>query len=209
MKRVILIITAVVATSGIYAQSEEYREHFTIGLRIGGNLSNVYDSDGEEFDADAKLGFAGGAFIGIPISEQIGIQAEVLVSQKGFVANGQVLGSQYSLKRTTTFLDIPLMLAIKPAEAFTIFVGPQFSYLMHRRDKFESAFVNTELETEFENENFRKNILGAVVGFDINVQQIVFGIRAGIDLQKNNGDGNSDTPRYKNTWVQATVGFRL
>lgn len=209
MKRVILIITTVVTTSGIYAQSEEYREHFTLGLRIGGNLSNVYDSDGEEFDADAKLGFAGGAFIGIPISKQIGIQAEVLVSQKGFIANGQVLGSEYSLKRTTTFLDIPLMLSIKPAEVFTIFVGPQFSYLMNRKDKFESAFVNTELETEFENENFRKNILGAVVGFDINVQQIVFGIRAGIDLQKNNGDGNSDTPRYKNTWVQATVGFRL
>lgn len=209
MKRVILIITTLVATTGIYAQSEDYRERFTIGLRAGANLSNVYDSDGEEFDADAKLGFAGGAFIGIPISQQIGIQAEVLVSQKGFVANGQVLGSQYSLTRTTTFLDIPLMLAIKPAEAFTIFVGPQFSYLMNRKDKFESALVNTEQETEFENENFRKNILGAVVGFDINVQQIVIGMRAGLDLQTNNGDGDSSTPRYKNTWVQATVGFRF
>lgn len=39
------------------------REIFTIGARVGANLSNVWDSEDQDFHADPKLGFAG-AFLG-------------------------------------------------------------------------------------------------------------------------------------------------
>jgi hypothetical protein len=43
----------------------------------------------------------------------------------------------------------------------------------------------------------------------VNLDHTVIGARAGWDLSNNNGNGTSSTPRYKNAWVQATVGYRF
>lgn len=185
------------------------RGQFNMGLKAGGNYSNVYDERGDDFQADSKFGFAGGLFFNIPIGKVAGFQPEFLFSQKGFRAEGSLLGSNYGLTRTTNFVDIPLMLAIKPISALTIVAGPQFSYLLSRKDEFKSALGTVEQITEFENENIRKNILGFIAGLDVNVNALVIGARVGWDLSQNNGDGTSQTPRYKNTWVQATLGYRF
>jgi hypothetical protein len=187
----------------------DYREHTMWGVKAGTNYSNVYDSQGESFDADGKFGFAAGAFISIPIGKYLGIQPEVLYSQKGFRATGQLLGSSYKFTRTTSYIDVPLYIAFKPSEFVTILAGPQYSYLLTQKDVFTNALASTEQETEFKNDNIRRNTLCVAGGFDLNLKHIVVGGRAGWDLQNNNGDGSSTTPRYKNTWIQGTVGFRL
>jgi hypothetical protein len=51
--------------------------------------------------------------------------------------------------------------------------------------------------------------MGLVGGVDFNVNNLVLGLRAAWDIKKNEGDGNSSTPRYKNMLFQATVGFRF
>ena len=204
----IMAIALTFITVNGYAQDDD-REKIHIGAKIGMNYANVYDSQGEEFDADPKLGLAAGAFLSIPIGTYFGIQPELMFSQKGFEATGSVLGAEYKFTRTTNYLDIPIYLALKPSSFLTIVAGPQFSYLMSRKDKFESSFLNTEQEDEFENEDIRKNTLGASLGLDININHFVIGARAAWDLQDNKGDGTSSTPRYKNTWLQATVGFRF
>lgn len=204
----IMAIALTFITINVNAQDDD-REKIHIGAKIGMNYANVYDSQGEEFDADPKLGLAAGAFLSIPIGTYFGIQPELMFSQKGFKATGSVLGAEYKFTRTTNYLDIPIYLALKPSSFLTIVAGPQFSYLMSRKDKFESSFLNTEQEDEFENENIRKNTLGASFGLDININHFVIGARAAWDLQDNKGDGTSSTPRYKNTWLQATVGLRF
>ena len=204
----IMAIALTFITVNGYAQDDD-REKIHIGAKIGMNYANVYDSQGEEFDADPKLGLAAGAFLSIPIGTYFGIQPELMFSQKGFEATGSVLGAEYKFTRTTNYLDIPIYLALKPSSFLTIVAGPQFSYLMSRKDKFESSFLNTEQEDEFENEDIRKNTLGASLGLDININHFLIGARAAWDLQDNKGDGTSSTPRYKNTWLQATVGFRF
>lgn len=193
----------------VVAQDGDSRSQFQVGIKAGANYANVYDSEGEDFRADGKLGFAGGVFVSIPIGNLFGIQPEILFSQKGFKAEGTLLGTNYGLTRTTSFIDVPLYLAVKPLPAVTILAGPQFSYLMKRKDEFNTAIGTAEQIEEFKNDNIRKNILGAALGVDINVSQLVVGARAGWDLSTNNGDGTSQTPRYKNAWVQATIGFRF
>jgi hypothetical protein len=196
-------------SSQVIAQEDEYRERISGGLKAGLNLSNVYDSEGEDFQADAKLGFAGGAFLSIPIGKYLGVQPEILISQKGFQGSGRLLGSPYDFSRTTTFIDVPLMFAFKPLSIFTIVLGPQYSYLIHQKDVFSSAITTAAQETEFKNDNIRKNILCGILGVDFTVNHVVIGLRAGADFQKNNGSGTTTTPRYKNVWYQATIGFRL
>jgi hypothetical protein len=212
MKKIILTIAAVtslITNSKAQDNETDFREKFTFGLKAGLNYSNVYDSQGEEFRADPKFGLAAGVFVAIPIGKYFGVQPEALVSQKGFRATGRILGNTYKFTRTTTYLDVPLFFALKPSEFITILAGPQYSYLLKQSDVFANASTSIEQETEFVNDNIRKNIFGLAVGVDINLKHIVLGARAGWDVTNNNGDGTSTTPRYKNAWYQATIGYRF
>lgn len=188
---------------------DDRREKIEFGAKAGVNFSNVWDDRDEQFRADAKLGFAGGVFVGIPIGKFVGIQPEILLSQKGFKGSGMLLGTPYSFTRTTLFLDVPLQLQLKPANFITFLVGPQFSYLINKKDKYSFGSNSTEQQEDFDNEDVRKNILGFVAGFDIIYENFLFSGRAALDFQTNRGDGSSTTPRYKNQWLQFTVGFKL
>lgn len=181
----------------------------SIGVKAGANLSNVYDSSSEDFQADSKLGLAVGAFLSIPIGSFLGVQPELLFSQRGIRGSGTILFSDYTFVRTANYIDVPLLLAIKPIPQLTLLVGPQYSYLLSQRYEFNNEFINIDQQEEFENENIRKNIMCITGGFDVNLNNLVLGARAGWDLLDNNGDGTSSTPRYKNMWAQATIGYRF
>jgi hypothetical protein len=208
MKRMILIlISATFITSNIVAQDD--RSKISIGVKAGANYSNVYDSDGDEFNADSKIGFAGGVFVAIPIGHFLGFQPELLFSQKGYNSNGSVLGIDYELSRTSNYIDVPLLLAIKPSSSITILAGPQYSYLIKQTDVFKNPISDMTVEEEFDNENIRKNTMGLVGGLDVNIDDFVIGARVAWDLFDNNGDGTSTTPQYKNVIGQITLGYRF
>ncbi len=211
MKNFIFIAVLVVAftTNNIAQNTTDNREKFQIGLKAGANYSNVYDEAGEEFRADAKVGFAGGFFMELPFGKYFGIQPECLYSQKGFKAEGKFLNSKYHFTRTTTYLDIPLQVAFKPSEFITLLAGPQLSYLISQKDVFISTPNSYEQEQQFKNDNLRKNVWGVVGGFDINIKHITIGARAAWDLQNNRGDGTTFTPRYKNVWFQGTIAYKF
>jgi hypothetical protein len=212
MKKIILITLAFVLTAITSIGQESNinkgdKLHF--GLKIGGNISNIYDSKGEEFKADPKIGLAVGVFASIPLGQFLGVHPELLFSQKGFKATGTLLGIAYNFARTTNYIDIPLLVEIKPIQQLTILVGPQYSYLMKQHDTFDAGSLSIEQETEFKNDNIRKNIFCITGGFDFNLNNFILGTRAGWDITNNNGDGTSTNPRYKNVWYQATVGLRF
>jgi hypothetical protein len=211
MKKTLLIFASITISACAIAQENktDFRDQLTFGLKAGVNYSNVYDSEGEEFRASPKFGIAAGMFLAIPFGKYFGIQPEVLFSQKGFQATGKILGNSYNFTRTTDYLDVPLFFTLKPGEFFTVLAGPQYSYLMRQTDVFANATTSIEQEKEFVNDNPLKNTLSLVGGIDINLKHIVLGARAGWDVTNNNGDGTSSTPRYKNAWYQATVGYRF
>ena len=214
MKKAILMIAMVtLAVTSSYSQTvslvTDNREKLFFGLKIGTNLSNVYEAQGENFVADNKFGIAAGGFVSIPIGTYFGIQPEVLFSQKGYKSSGTFLGSSYSMTRTTDHLDIPILVAFKPIEYVTILFGPQYSYLLKQKDDFTGGSITSTQEQIYTNDNIRKNTFSLTGGADLNVDHLVIGLRAGWDVQNNNGDGTSTTPRYKNMWYQATIGFRF
>ena len=214
MKNTILTMAMVtLAAANSYSQSEtptaDKREQLHFGLKAGANYSNVYDSKGEDFVADAKFGLVGGAFISIPFGKYFGIQPEVLFSQKGYKAMGTFLGSTYSMTRTTDYIDVPLLLVFKPIENISIVFGPQYSYLLKQKDAFTGGTISSTQEQIYTNDNIRKNTFCLTGGLDLNMNHIILGLRTGWDMKNNNGDGTSTTPRYKNVWYQATLGFRF
>ncbi|MDP2176659.1 MAG: porin family protein [Bacteroidota bacterium] len=209
MTKLALILLCVLTSTTTNAQSSDTRENFSFGFKGGINRSNVWDEQGQDFRADAKTGLAAGLFIGIPIGATLGFQPELMLSQKGFRGSGTLLGTGYSLTRTSNFIDIPLQLQIKPVEALTILVGPQYSYLISQKDVYTFGANSTQQLQEFNNDNVRKNILGFVIGADINIKHLVVSGRLAWDIMKNNGDGTTTTPRYKNQLVQLTLGYKI
>jgi len=219
MKKTILtVFTAIAMATGLKAQEmvdarngssdTDTRSNFVLGAKLGANLSNVYDSEGEDFVADTKLGFVAGGFVTIPLGKLFALQPEVLYSQKGFKGEGTLLGSPYSYERTTDYLDVPIFFAVRPIEYLSIMAGPQFSYLLQEKNEFKGA-ISASQEEEFNNDNIRKNTLALIFGADVNISKIVIGARAGWDLRENKGDGTSETPRYKNYWYQLTLGYKF
>jgi hypothetical protein len=211
MKKVILMIAFVtISVTNSNAQSTaDNRDVVSFGFKAGTNYSNVYDEQGNDFVADSKFGLAVGGFVTIPFGKFIGIQPEILFSQKGFKSSGTYLGSTYSMTRTTDFIDVPVLFAVKPIGQLTLLFGPQFSYLLKQKDEFTGGNISSTQQQEFDNEDITKNIMALTGGADINVDSFVLGMRAGWDIKTNEGDGNSSTPRYKNMWYQATVGYRF
>ncbi|MFY7741921.1 MAG: porin family protein [Flavobacterium sp.] len=213
MKNAIIMIAMLAfSTAVVKAQSTDsidHRNKFAFGIKAGVNLSNVYDEEGEDFVADDRYGWVAGAFGTIPFGKLFGLQPEILYSQKGFKSSGTFLGATYELSRKTEFIDLPFFVAIKPIEYVTILVGPQFSFLLKQTDEFKSNNLTSTQIEEFDNSNLLKNIIGLSAGADINLDHFVIGVRFGGDLKKNDGDGNSSTPRYKNMWYQATVGYKF
>lgn len=208
-KNLLMLSALFILTSASIAQTSDVNKRISIGLKVGANVSNVYDSEGAEFDADAKLGLAVGGFLQIPIGTFLGFHPEILFSQKGYQGSGSVLGSDYNYTRTTNYIDVPLLFALKATPNVTFLVGPQYSYLISQKYLLHTAVTDIEQNEQFENDNLLKNTLCATGGFDINLNNIVVGARAGWDILKNEGDGTSTTPRYKNMWYQATIGYRF
>jgi hypothetical protein len=209
MKKIFMLmvaITLMATTLNAQDNSLDLRDKLQLGLKAGANFSNIYDSKDQEFNADFKVGFAAGAFLAIPIGKYIGIQPEVLFSQKGYKSSGTFLTVAYEFTHTTNYIDVPLLFTIKPSAFITLLAGPQYSFLIKQKDVFKSGGVTVNQEQEFDND---RSVLCFLGGIDINLNKIVLGARAGWDLQNNNGDGTSTNPRYKNVWYQATLGFRF
>ena len=210
----ILILSTLISFLGVHSGFSQrsvsrYWEGFKIGLKAGANFSNVYDTQGDQFAADGKLGFAGGVFLEVPLSDYLGIRPEILYSQKGFKATGQYLSVPYTFTRSSDYIDVPVLITLKPVPMFSINVGPQFSFLTKQTDVFSSTILTTEQQQSFSNDNYRKNLMSLTAGVALDFGKVVLDVRANYDLQRNNGDGTSTTPRYKNAWYQATLGFRI
>lgn len=178
------------------------REELKVGIKAGMNYSNVYSESGDDFVADGKAGFAGGVFVSIPLSQLVGIQPELMYSQKGF--KGDVLGVDY--KATFNYLDLPVHLQIKPTENISILAGPQFSYLLS--SKYELGSLSASNENDLEDDNNRATI-GLSAGVDFTIENFLISARGSWDLSKMNKDNNTSDINYKNQLFQVTLGYRF
>lgn len=206
---VAMLLLLPITLSAKKIDNKDFSKKLSFGLKAGANLSNVFDTKGDDFQADTKLGFAGGLFLSIPFTRIIGLQPEILFSQKGYRGSGSVLGSEYSFRRSTNYIDVPILFAVKPCSFVTLLVGPQYSFLLSQKYTFKSDLINISQQEQFDNENLRRNTLSIAAGVDVNLNSFVISARGGWDLLSNKGDGLSSTPRYKNMWYQATVGYRF
>ena len=201
-----LCLQDVRAQEEVETTSQEAKKKVVAGIRAGIVNSNVYDRQGEEFVADGKTGLSAGGYLALPLGSLLGVQPEVILMQKGFEGAGKTGGEQYYINRTTTNLDIPLQLMIKPFKWFTFLIGPQYSFILNQKDNY--TYANSAQKTSLTTSD-RNQHVGTLTGVDLNFSHVVLSFRSGWDLSKNTNTSNPSVPTYRNRWVQWTIGYRF
>lgn len=203
MKKLVMIAAALFLTGAAYAQSP-----VRLGAKAGLNLSNIIKDDGNnDFDTEMLPGFHAGLTLDINLIEGIGFSPEVLYSTKGYKATTS-LGE---FTQTTSFIDIPLLANIKlGGSGLNLVAGPQVSFLLNTKNKFDTDFGSVEQDYDEDSDRFKKSLVGGVIGlkFDINDQFNIHG-RYALDFQKINEDGTNETPEFKNQVFAVGLGIRF
>lgn len=183
----------------------------TVGLRAGVNFANIIKTNDDNFKTDYKTGFHAGVTFDFPLVDRLVFAPEVMFSQKGYETSGNsLLGGNYENSITTNFIEIPILLKVKAANGFNIHLGPQVSFLTSTTSKVKSGSNAYQNKVNEDNDNLRKSLVGGVlgVGFVISPKASLIG-RYALDLQKNNENGTSETPLYRNQVFQLGLGFKL
>jgi opacity protein-like surface antigen len=201
MKKIFILAAGLFITGAASAQSP-----VRFGVKAGVNIANIIKDDGDNnFSTDAKTGFNAGVTADIPLTAGVAFTPEVLFSQKGYK---QSIGD-VDFTRTTSFIDIPILASIRLASPLNLVVGPQVSFLMSTKNKFETGLGDIE-SSDRESDNFKKSLLGGVIGarYDL-TQNVDIHARYALDFQKNNENGSSNTPEFKNQVWSFGLGYKF
>ncbi|MDP2415080.1 porin family protein [Daejeonella sp.] len=203
MKKVLILAIGVLFAGAAEAQ--------TFGIKGGVNFSNIIKTNDRNFNTEFKPGLNAGLFVDIPVVEGLAFSPELMFSQKGYKTTGtSLLGVANEYSVTSNFIEIPILAKISAADKFSIYVGPQVSFLASTKEKFTRGDATYQNKIRNENENLKKSLVGGVIGLGVGLtDQLSLQGRYALDLQKNNENGSSETPIYKNQVIQTSLAYRF
>lgn len=148
MKKLIFAFAVVLfSAAGTQAQTTK------IGLKAGATGSNINISGIEdEGSPDMKIGFYAGILSDIGISESFSVAPELFYSQMGAKESEDGDKSKLDLG----YINLPVLLKYKTL-GLSVFLGPQISYLISAKSKFNS-------ETEDVKDGYDKTDISGVIG---------------------------------------------
>lgn len=207
MKKIFILVLGLFVT-GLTANAQSTDSFIRLGIKGGANFSNIIKDDGNNnFNTDYLVGFNAGVTLDIKLLENLAFTPELLYSTKGYKTD--VFGGTFT--QTTHFIDVPILASIRLAQGLNLVAGPQISFLMSTKNKFESGIGTIDQEEiEDESDRFKKSILAGVIGarFDVSDKVGVFG-RYALDFQKTNENNQTYTPEFKNQVFQVGLGIKF
>lgn len=203
MKKIFILAIGLFVATAANAQDK-----IKFGVKAGLNLSDIIKGDGNNnFDTKVKTGFNAGVTLEIPLIAGLAFTPEVLYSQKGY----KLTSSLGEFRQTTSFIDVPILASFRLGSSFNIVAGPQVSFLLSTKNKFDNGFGTVEqTNVEKDSDRFKKSLVGGLIGFryDINEKFDIHG-RYALDFQKNNENGTSSTPEFRNQVFSVGVGIKF
>jgi len=204
MKKLFILALGLFITGAVQAQSP-----IRLGVKAGLNISDIIKGDGNnDFDTKVNPGFNAGVTLDINLIKGLAFTPELLYATKGYKGTG-TFGE---FTQTTHFIDVPILATINlGGSGLNLVAGPQVSFLLSTKNKFENGFGSAEQEIiEDKSDRFKKSLVGGLIGFryDLNDQVDIHG-RYALDFQKNNEDGSKETPEYKNQVFSVGLGIKF
>ncbi len=203
MKKIIILALGLFTAGAVNAQSP-----IRVGVKAGLNVPDIIKGDGNnDFDTKVNPGFNAGVTVDINLIKGLAFTPELLYATKGYKANTGI----GEFTQTTHFIDLPLLATVNlGGSGLNLVVGPQVSFLMKTKNKFENGFTSAEQEIiEDESDRFKKSLVGGLIGFRYDLSdKIDLHGRYALDFQKNE-NGTRETPEYKNQVFSVGLGLKF
>lgn len=163
-------------------------------------LTSVIDQTNGIIEPRKRTGFYVGAGVDIPLSEMVSIEPGLIYTQRGYGLKGNLTINKLKIEalnaRATSqmhYIDLPVLLKIKPAGGLIIFAGPQVSYLVKNNLQADIAvlgfsLLNTDLDITNQFNRFDMGITGGI-GYEF---EGGFGIAASYEKGFNRLDKNQN-----------------
>jgi len=170
------------------------------GVKGGLNVSDIvmtnYIDPDAESDLGLKLGLHAGVFVKGPANESIGLCAELLYSDKGVNANGNI---------HLHYITLPLIIQYKLGDHFFAGIGPEPGYLFSVVSKYGNA--GSTYNNKFD--------LALDAGFRYDTPKIFFDLRYCVGLfsvrepLERYGGSGVEKIKYQNRALQVSIGYKL
>ena len=241
MKKILLITVTLLIVNNAFSQEAKW------GIKGGGNLSSLSDLVEKHPNVDGYhltlkdgsgefFGFHVGVFANVKtnLSNIINFQPELLFSLQGGKHKRDVgiPGNIWQhLVFKFSYVQLPLLLEIKPIANFGVLVGPQLGLNVSRKvtvtffddywNKHVADYPNyhdkksvTKSGSDFDNEIFngglKKFDAAMVFGVQYTIQRVIIGVRYNLGLIDGNDfpiDYGSGTKGWRCNVIQAGLGF--
>lgn len=171
------------------------------GLKAGINLAKRVTSEAaENVDTKVLTGIHGGVTVNYFIVDQVAIQIDVLISQKG----SKWSDLSFSGKDKLSYLDIPVLLRYQVLEFLNVHAGPQFGFLLSAT-QFPDDGDKYDIK-----EYYKSSDIGMVLGVEGNLPfNFNITMRYILGLNVVNTDVYYDVDDWKNNVFQVSIGYRL
>lgn len=171
-------IAMMLAASSATAQSSGS----TAGLKGGINFSNLRAGGAEVSDENARFGFHAGVFGRTALSEGLSLQAELLYSTRGSTVEYNGLLIDQSVTFNTSYLDLPVLLAIRLGDVLELHGGGYVGYLLG--SNVSTAGDLGEASGDLERENFHTLDHGLLLGVGVNLGAAQIGARYNMGMSE-------------------------
>lgn len=190
----------------IAASSLVFSQQF--GIKGGMNVSTISDEGFD--DTKSKVGYYGGVFMNVPVSESFSIQPEVLYNNLGSKVSYTVSGTTYSSTLNLDYVAVPVMFQYKATPQFYLEAGPEFGFLVSADSK--TTWNNSTSTAELDKDNFNNFNMGVGLGAGFDITKNV-GINARYvagfsDVTKPSSDPSTNAKNKNNTF-QVGLNFKF
>ena len=165
---------------------------------------------------ESKTGFFAGGYLEIPLSDMVSVEPGLYYAQKGYMLRGNYsidkldfIGANASAKVTSHYIDLPVVLNVKPVKGLELFAGPQISYLAKSDLKIQAgalgiSFFNKTLDMTDQMNRVDLGLTGGI-GYTFDNG---FNVSASYDHGLSKLDRNDNFKAY-NQAVKIGVGFKF
>lgn len=121
-------------------------------------LGSILDKTDGYLNDRSRTGFYVGGAVDLPLSENFSIEPGLIYTQRGYGLRGNLTINALKINainaRATSqmhYVDVPVLFKVKPAGGFTVFAGPQLSYLVNNNLRADVnvlgfSLLNTNLD---------------------------------------------------------------
>lgn len=124
-----LILSAVVALSGIVGLNAQSMESLQLGVKAGYNYNTLRGKSAKDIDTKGSNGYYVGLFTEVPVNERFSIQPEVIYSAQGAKWESSGALGTHSVTLKSQYLNVPVLAKFYVADGFNLQLGPQVGFL--------------------------------------------------------------------------------